>query len=132
MAAANTFASVAGQQFKHAFRIVRPADRSPLIQPIIATPGHSSYPAGHATQARILKNVLANLLGIQVGSETLGQLDRLDKRICENRVVAGVHYPVDMTAGSTLGDGLAQYFIASAAIANTPLWWLWKRAKGEL
>ena len=37
-------------QFKHHLRVRRPADRSPLVQPVLAVPGHASYPAGHATQ----------------------------------------------------------------------------------
>ena len=131
MATANTFASVAVQQFKHAFRIIRPADRSSLIQPMVATPGHGSYPAGHSTQGEILRQVLASLLSLAPGSERYGQLLRLADRIGENRIVAGLHYPVDISQGRVLGTALAAYFISQAAVANTPLQWLWKQAKAE-
>jgi hypothetical protein len=131
LATANTFASVVVQQFKHAFRILRPADRSPLIQPMLATPGHSSYPAGHATQGHMLKLILAELLGFTATSERYGVLDRLANRIAENRVVAGLHYPVDNTEGARLGAELAAYFIDQVSEPDTPLEWLWSVAKAE-
>ena len=34
-------------------------------------------------------------------------LDRLVTRIGENRIIAGVHFPVDMTAGDLLGKTIA-------------------------
>ena len=131
MSTAIAFGSVAGQQFKHAFRVLRPADRSPLIQPMLATPGHSSYPAGHAAQCHLLKGVLVNLLGIGATSERYGQLDRLADRIADNRIVAGLHYPIDNEQGRFLGTRLAEFFIAQSAVANSPLAWLWKQARNE-
>jgi membrane-associated phospholipid phosphatase len=38
-------------RFKHGFACQRPVDLSPQIQPMIPTPGHSSWPSGHATEA---------------------------------------------------------------------------------
>src|SRR4030095_7529119 len=57
------YASVVGQQFKDYFRVIRPADRSALVQPILLTPRHGSYPAGHATQCHLLRVLLAELTG---------------------------------------------------------------------
>jgi membrane-associated phospholipid phosphatase len=128
---ANTFASVAGQQLKHAFRVLRPADRSSLIQPMIATPGHGSYPAGHATQCEVLRHVLTRLLNLPPASERSGQLVRLSARIAENRIVAGLHYPADNAQGVVLGGFLAWYFLNKCVEPNTPLAWLWNLAKAE-
>ena len=42
------------------------------------------------------------------------QLDRLARRIAFNRVVAGVHFPIDSRAGYALGLQLSGHFIALA------------------
>jgi membrane-associated phospholipid phosphatase len=132
-------------QFKHRFGIQRPADRSPLVQPVLLTPGHGAYPAGHATQAHFAAEVLKQLLGIAgAQDDRVEQLDRLAARIAENRVVAGLHFKEDIDAGRTLGEALAGYFCdrceLPAATQNTPapapgdetaVQWLWQRAKEE-
>jgi len=44
------------------------------------------------------------------------QLDRLARRIAFNRVVAGVHFPVDSQAGYALGTQLARLLAALAGV----------------
>ncbi|MEO6434794.1 MAG: hypothetical protein ABIP55_03395, partial [Tepidisphaeraceae bacterium] len=140
---AAAYASVVGQRFKHHFRVLRPADRSSLVQPVLLTPQHGAFPAGHATQCHLLKALLAELKP-NPGNETLSQLDSLARRIAENRVVAGLHYPVDNLEGEKLAKVLAARMIKLATPPAapttapalppppaTPLQWLWKRAKAE-
>jgi membrane-associated phospholipid phosphatase len=129
LAAAFNLAGAAGQVFKHHFRVARPSDRTPLIQPVLQTPGHGSYPAGHATQCHLAKAVLVELL--TAGAETSEQLERLANRIGENRLVAGLHYPADIVQGKVLGEALALHFIAMAKVNNSSLQWLWKKALDE-
>jgi membrane-associated phospholipid phosphatase len=109
-------------RFKHAFACKRPVDLSSQIQPMIPTPGHATWPSGHATEAfTIIITVLMALL--PEGHKYKEQLERLAARIAVNRTVAGVHFPVDSAAGRLLGTALAGYFVARCKGAKTlPLW----------
>jgi hypothetical protein len=127
---------IAVMRFKHHFRIRRPTDHSPLIQPVLLTPNHGSFPAGHSTQGGILVTVLNDLVGTALGTDLPKQLDALADRVGENRIVAGVHFKPDIAAGKTLGQELGQHFInkakiATTATAKTALQWLWKNAALE-
>ena len=120
---ANTFASVAGQQFKHAFRVLRPADRSSLIQPMIAKPGHGS--PGRAQRRAGARHVLTRLLNLpRLRARSVSEAVA---RIVENRIVAGLHYCGQ--CARWFWGFLAWYFLnvrgAHAAA------WLWNLAKAE-
>ena len=101
-----------GQSFKQHVNCKRPSEMSPQVQPMIETPGHASFPSGHATGAWLFVRIASTLLDLDPADGRLKQLERLASRIADNRVVAGVHYPMDSEAGHVLGDVLAQYFIA--------------------
>src|SRR4029434_941646 len=98
-------------RFKHAFACHRPVEYSPQIQPIITTPRHGTYPMGHAAQAVATVVALQHLIGIAEDSPVGTQLWRQAERIGVNRVVAGVHFPVDAIAGVVLGRTLGEYFL---------------------
>ncbi|MBA3771457.1 MAG: phosphatase PAP2 family protein [Ramlibacter sp.] len=97
-------------RFKHAFACQRPIDLSPQIQPMIPTPGHGSWPSGHASEAYLLITILQALL--PDGHVYMEQLERLAARIAVNRTVAGLHFPVDSAAGRLLGTALGHFFVA--------------------
>ena len=117
------------QRMKHLCSVPRPVDLSFQIQPIIATPGHSAYPSGHATEAFAQATILAALRLSAAGvpdselitailaklspaveaapvTDPVILLYRLAARIADNRTVAGVHYPVDSAHGGLLGLGV--------------------------
>ena len=118
----------------------RPIDFSPQVQPIIATPSHSSYPSGHATEAFAFATVLALL---SLASRNAGPVEplldivlqrlnggmsattaellpfRLAARIADNRTVAGVHFPVDSAHGALLGLSAGLAFVAACQSAPT-------------
>jgi hypothetical protein len=79
---------------------------------MITTPGHGSYPSGHGTQAYAIAYVLEKLLFLPDKSETTQQLQRQAARIATNRVIAGVHFPIDSIAGRMLGTALGEYVVA--------------------
>jgi hypothetical protein len=98
---------------KHQASERRPVERNSRVFPIIATPGHGSLPSGHATMAALYAELLATLL-YQNDPERCGQLERLARRIAFNRVVAGVHFPMDSVAGHALGRCIALNLISAA------------------
>jgi hypothetical protein len=113
------FAVVATQmRVKHALAMPRPVDYSAQIMPMIQTPGHSTFPAGHAVESFMFATVLAELTAGRAkqlyGSDRplRDKLMWLAARISINRVVAGVHFPVDIAAGMVLGLQLGKYFVA--------------------
>jgi len=115
------------------------------VQPVLMTPGHGAYPAGHSTQMHLVRLLLVDAwkLGGTAGdwrAEAATQLERLANRIAENRVVAGLHYEADNEAGKLLAQQLAAHVkkraVPGAATGATSpaygaLEWLWKRAAAE-
>lgn len=94
------------------FRSPRPSQLSPSIVPMIDPPVTPSFPAGHALQAYLNSYLLAyclpNLPQQQnplpnvpqyPAQQASGPLFDLAERVSQNRIVAGIHYPVDIEAG---------------------------------
>lgn len=117
-------------RMKRVFDVKRAWLRSALIQPMILTPAYTSYPSGHATEAHFAAEFLPLLAGdpeyMKCQAPKGGrrdsmtrQMNRLAYRIAENRVVAGLHYPIDAVPGQALGVMLARYvvWVASAGQA---------------
>jgi membrane-associated phospholipid phosphatase len=99
-------------RFKHALACWRPVEYNAQVQPMITTPGHGAFPMGHGTNAYAVAYMLKRLLNLDPGYPTVvEQLDRQAARIVTNRVIAGVHFPVDSMAGRMLGVALGEYFV---------------------
>ena len=113
LALAQHFAYIVEMRFKHALACPRAVEYSAAIQPVIQTPAHGSLPSGHATESFMAAGVLGALIpGFGGNGKPQKALRRLAHRIAENRVVAGLHFPIDSIAGRLLGDTLARYFVA--------------------
>lgn len=69
----------------------------------IPTPPFPAYPSGHSTQSRAAATVLAAVFPSR--SE---ELLALASQAGESRIVAGIHWRADHTAGSALGAAVAQ------------------------
>jgi PAP2 superfamily len=104
---------------KHRVAQRRPGEMSTLVVPVIRTPGHGSMPSGHATMAAFTATLLT-LMMYGPASPRARVLDRLARRIAFNRVVAGVHFPVDNAVGYHLGRQLAHTLCALATGGPLP------------
>lgn len=114
--AALQFAMAVEMRFKHELACWRPIDLSPQVQPMVSTPGHGALPSGHCTEAYVIKEVLEALLNMHGKSSAKvdnlrQQFARTAERIATNRVVAGVHFPIDNVAGQLLGVALGRFFV---------------------
>jgi hypothetical protein len=96
-------------RFKFWLGCPRPMTLSAQVQPCITTPGHGSFPMGHAVQAFLVASLLQTLSGLRASDAWGVQLTRTAFRISVNRVVAGLHFPIDLVAGMVLGKALARY-----------------------
>jgi hypothetical protein len=118
---------------KHRVNAPRPTDFAPGVLPVIRTPTHSSLPSGHSAESFALATLLEGLMrGVpqpvtgMSGAEVMASLPlRLAARIAENRVVAGVHFPVDSAAGAALGIGAAEAVMCACMAGPMPAPALW-------
>jgi PAP2 superfamily len=90
----------------------RPPQLCPSIVPMIDPPVTPSFPAGHAVQSYLNSYLLAYCLPRlpqqqnplpnvpqYPAQQASGPLFDLAERVSQNRIVAGIHYPVDIEAG---------------------------------
>lgn len=93
---------------KDRFACPRPSQLCPAITPMIDPPVTPSFPAGHALQSYLISYMLAHSLpklpehGTSSFPNDTGPLFDLAARVSENRIVAGIHYPVDIDAGKAV------------------------------
>lgn len=109
LAAAHYDAFIASQDAKFAYWYVRPHQLDPAIAPLFAVPNFPSYPSNHSTFSWSRADLLAYLFpGRAAAARAMAQ------EAADSRVWAGIHYPVDLVAGRTLGSDVARKFIAWA------------------
>ncbi len=100
--AARRIGELASMCLKGYFMFPRPSQVCPAIVPMIDPPMTPSFPAGHAIQARLIALCLEDLR--PGNTQRTALLDYLARRIADNRVIAGLHYPIDITAGFAVAD----------------------------
>jgi PAP2 superfamily len=84
---------------------------------------HAAYPMGHATQSFMLVYILESLLAKTDKDAALlasKPLRELAFRVSYNRIIAGVHFPIDQLAGMQLGAWLGRLFWELAR--PSPIW----------
>ncbi|RXT57179.1 hypothetical protein B6S44_01695 [Bosea sp. Tri-44] len=86
--------------YKFKFNRPRPHQLCPALMPMIAVPGHASYPSGHSLMSHML-----SLTAASVRKDAEGSLTVLANRVGKNREIAGLHYPSDTSAGENIAKG---------------------------
>lgn len=106
IAAAHYDTFIASQDAKFAYWYLRPHQLDPGVTPLFAVPNFPSYPSNHSAFSWSRAEILSYLFPAR--SEEAAAMAR---EAADSRVWAGIHYPVDLEAGQTLGRGVARKFI---------------------
>jgi hypothetical protein len=93
--------TLVAMRYKAEFNSPRPVQVYPALSPCILSPGHPSFPQGHALQCYLIADFLKR------ANPNLGEAaDNLADRIGRNREIAGVHFPRDRVASRQVADHL--------------------------
>lgn len=91
---------------KYKYMVRRPNMLDKNLKTYIKTPNHPSYPAGHSTCSASLATILSFYF-----PENKNEWERLSESCGLSRIRAGIHFPIDHTAGKALGSKVGQAFI---------------------
>jgi membrane-associated phospholipid phosphatase len=95
-------AGVACWDAKYAYWTIRPIQVDSEFKVLFQTPNHPSYPSAHACYSMTSALVLAHLFPRDATS-----LMALGRESGDSRIWAGIHYPMDITAGQQLAERVA-------------------------
>lgn len=114
-------------QLKHHFNRGRPihVPCAQAAQMLIKSPGHPAYPGGHAAQGEMAVLLLEK--GVGVKPDLVPAMRAAARRVADNRVVAGIHFPSDAEAGERVAEQFVPMLLASASFLQ-----LCQLAKTEL
>ncbi len=99
---------------KAVYDLPRPFKVSAEVKPVGDARPVASYPSGHAIRAIVYARLLAEIF-----PDREKALMDLAHRIGYGRVVAGLHYPVDVTSGQILGNTYADAIIATSSFKES-------------
>lgn len=106
LAAAHYDTFIASQDAKFTYWYVRPHQFDSAIKPLFTVPNFPSYPSNHSTFSYSRADMLSYLFPHHVS-----EADAMAAEAANSRVWAGIHFPVDLEAGKTLGHDVARKFI---------------------
>jgi len=95
---------------KGKFDLPRPFQVNQAVKPVGDARPVAAYPSGHAIRA----TVYARLLG-EIFPDQKEALIELAQQIGYGRVIGGVHFPIDVTAGQKLGRAYADVIVQQDA-----------------
>jgi membrane-associated phospholipid phosphatase len=99
------------RQGKRVWQRPRPPLLDPRIHACVSLPKSGAYPSGHSTIAFVWAGLLAEAF-----PEKREELRARAQLVAWSRVIGGVHYPTDITAGRQLGDRLAAEYLKVPAV----------------
>jgi membrane-associated phospholipid phosphatase len=111
-------ATIAAWDAKYAYNRPRPSEADPSLTTAVPTPLSPSYPSEHAAAAGAASAVLAYLFP----KDAQSFMDQADMA-AQSRVLAGVQYPSDITAGLELGRAVADRVIDWARSDGSDIPW---------
>ena len=111
-------AMVAAWDTKYAYNRPRPSERDPSLPTVVASAASPSYPSEHAVAAGAASAVLSYLL-----PNDASLFDTLAEEAAMSRLLAGVQYRSDVTAGLELGRAVAARVIEWARSDGTDARW---------
>ena len=100
-------AIVASHEAKYTYWLLRPTMADPAIQLSVPLPNFPAYPSNHAS----ISAGMADILGATFPGERL-RLRQLADQAALSRVLGGIHYRFDGSAGLTLGRKVAEWALA--------------------
>lgn len=98
---------------KAKYDVPRPFVENKDVKPVTEPRPVASYPSGHAIRAVIYARLLAEVFPSR--KEALMELAR---QVGYGRVIAGVHYPMDIVTGQRLGNAFADVIVKQRAFAD--------------
>jgi membrane-associated phospholipid phosphatase len=100
-------AIIASHDAKFTYWLIRPSQADPGIQVAIGLPNFPSYPSNHSA----ISAGMTAVLGAMFPAEKAG-LDALAEEAGRSRILGGIHYSFDNTAGLQLGRTIAAWALA--------------------
>lgn len=99
----------------------RPFVANSKVRPVMEARPVASYPSGHAVRAIVFARILSEFF-----PERRKSLIELAEQIGYGRVIAGVHFPMDVVAGQNLGHAYADVIIQQPSFKKAMM-----RIRGE-
>jgi membrane-associated phospholipid phosphatase len=106
VAVAMNDATLAAWRAKYVYQRPRPSQVDPMIAPLVDTPSSPSYPSEHS----VVASAAAAVLGYLFPERKLA-LESMASEAGFSRLFAGTDFPSDVTAGTLLGDAVANAVI---------------------
>jgi PAP2 superfamily len=111
-------ATIAAWESKYFYNRPRPIDTDPTLAATLPTPKSPSYPSEHAAAAGAAATVLSYFLPDEASS-----FHAMAEEAAQSRVLAGVQFPSDASAGLELGRRVAEQVVERAKADGSDAVW---------